>query len=162
MDNTAFDYYRKLEEKFDFYILGILVAICAFLGKTFFVDATTVRYTDLITISLFGLSTYFGFKRIETLVIFNRVNSKYLNKISEKDALLKIRENLPQMHTPTGVVITTENYNEYNEKLDVEIKIELSSLQKLRKNGMLCYQLRNWFAVMGFIALIAARFFFAK
>lgn len=67
--------------QFDRFVLGATLAGCAYLGQTIPYGQVGMNVSTLFLFSLLilGMSAYFGFKRIEVVLMARRANSNFLH-----------------------------------------------------------------------------------
>ena len=79
--------YRQANEKFDYFLTTVTIAMCGYLVQTY--DASGLKNLDvasifgMISICLFLISIFCGFRRMEKLIQAKRKNYDYL-KTSER------------------------------------------------------------------------------
>lgn len=81
--------FREASDRFDQFVLGALLAICAYLAQSnsyarIGCNAETVLFLSLL---FFVASAFFGFKRIEQVIVLYRINADYLHAVETKDAV---------------------------------------------------------------------------
>lgn len=74
-------YFREANDRFDSFVLAALLAICAYLGQSnpyapFGVNSETIFFLSLAS---FVSSAFFGFKRIEYVIVGYRLNHELLD-----------------------------------------------------------------------------------
>jgi hypothetical protein len=79
--------YRDAQEKFDMYVLGAVLAICAYLGQS--MPYAKIGFNPesvfLVSLILFVGSAYCGFKRMEHSIVHYRLNHQYLDGLEKQD-----------------------------------------------------------------------------
>ena len=120
--------FRDAQDRFDNFVLGALLAVCAYLGQSnpyapFGLNAETIYFLSLAS---FVLSAFFGFKRIEYVIVVYRLNHQLL------DAREKQNHNLAS---------------------DVS-----SALEEIKSKVLRFYKLRNALMFIGFGFYIAAKY----
>ena len=110
--------YREAQNKFDNFVLGALLAICAYLAQSNPYAPLGLNHETIFLLSLlsFILSSLFGFKRIEDVITGYRFNHILLDAGERNDINRK---------------------NEAKEKLNI-IKASAESNYKLRNKLMFC------------------------
>jgi hypothetical protein len=74
-----FGYYREGLQRFEYFIVGVSLALCGYVGQTLHPEKLTFlsAYTiEVISLALLILSAGVGFKRIESLVQIIRLNGQ--------------------------------------------------------------------------------------
>lgn len=120
--------YVEAQNKFDYFVLGLITAVCAYLAQSihFAPLGLNVASTFLLSFLCFGLAAIFGFKRVEWMVVAYRANHEYL-EAQEKNNIERV-----------GLV--------WKEMERIAIKVAHF------------YKVRNIFFFLGFVFYIAAKF----
>ena len=79
--------YREAQDRFDNFILAALLAVCAYLGQSnpyapLGFNAETIYFLSLAS---FVLSAFFGFKRIEYVIVGYRINHQLLESQAKQN-----------------------------------------------------------------------------
>jgi hypothetical protein len=79
--------YREAQDKFDMYVLGAVLAICAYLGQSMPYARLGINAESMFLLSLltFVTSAYFGFRRIELMIVGYRLNHSYLDALEKRN-----------------------------------------------------------------------------
>lgn len=119
--------YSDAREKFDYFILALIVAVLAYLGKDvrFEEIGSNISTIYLIALFVFAVAAVSGFKRIEYSIEFHRLNHLSL------DALEK-------------------GNDKGADSADVQVK-------KVADRCLIFYQIRNICFLLGFVCFIVAK-----
>ena len=76
----VFGHWRVAQDRFDHFVLAILIAICGYLAQTleFVPLGFNLQTVRILVLLLFGISAIAGFKRIEAMTISYRLNHQLL------------------------------------------------------------------------------------
>lgn len=152
--------WRESNEKFDYFILGIICALCAFVGQDY--NAAKFGFNpstlELIALLLLVLAAVAGFKRIEKTLSTTIVNQRQLHAYEARGGMV---ESLPAGRTvinkATGQTYTPEQTARRIDDLTKTISSLEKQLELAKRSAKVYYQLRNGLMLTGFLALIAAR-----
>jgi len=119
--------HSESREKFEYFILALVVAVLAYLGKDIQYERVgfNVSTVYLISMAVFSISAIAGFKRIEYSIEHQRLNYVELNASEKGDN--------------AGMVEASQ----------------LSDL--VARRALISYQVRNVCLIMGFICFITAK-----
>jgi len=86
----SYDYYREASQRFDYFVLAVSTALCAYIGQTLVPQKLNVSPYALEVLSLFLLvaSVIAGFKRIEKSVVSHRLNHTFLHLNEQRGQLV--------------------------------------------------------------------------
>ena len=120
--------YREAQEKFDMYVLGAVLAICAYLGQTMPYARIGLNPESLFLVSLllFVGSAYCGFKRMEYSIVHFRLNHQYLDALEKQDRQYAV--------------------------------VARSALDRNAPKVQRYYRLRNSFMLLGLVAFVAGKY----
>src|SRR5215510_10178260 len=85
-----FGYYKGLE-RFEYFIVGVSLALCAYVGFTLHPEKLTFLSTytiKVVSLALLIVSAGIGLKRIESLIQNNRLNGQLLDAIEKRGAVM--------------------------------------------------------------------------
>lgn len=123
--------------KFDHFVLGMLVAVCAYLAQSteFGVLGWNAYTLQLLSMLFLATSAFCGFKRIEWLNTAHRINGVYLDRKTE------LRESEQQTQS----------------QVEKELKAITDEMKSIRKKTKYYYRVRNWMMMIGFTSYLAAK-----
>jgi hypothetical protein len=153
--------WRQSSEKFDYFVLGITGALCAYITQTFkFMKlGVTPNSLEFIAFLLLCLAAFAGFRRIEATVAVYRTNHILLRG-GEKHG--ELTDNLsistkPLINRATGEVIPRD-VARANILAIRQTEPELRELaERQATSAGRWYTVRNWLLVAGFCALLSAK-----
>lgn len=84
-EKQVYSYYQAALEKFDYFILGVVILICGFLSKEieFQPIGSNIETIQLLSLLLFGLAGFSSFKRSESQISQYKYN--YMVLISKRE-----------------------------------------------------------------------------
>ena len=158
-DKLHFEW-RASTEKFDYFVLGIICALCAFIGQAYkpHGSMSISDALELISLLVLVLAAISGFKRLEQTILVSAVNSQRLHALEAKGGMVeKMQSGLSLINAATGDFYSPEQAVVRVQKLDKKIKLLEEPLQKHKQMALIYYKRRNLSALIGFLLLIAAR-----
>jgi len=159
-DKLHFEW-RASTEKFDYFVLGIICALCAFIGQAYKPqELLSIPETlELISLLVLVLAAISGFKRLEQTLLVSAINSQRLHALETKGGIVeKMQSGLSLINTATGDFYSPEQAKGRVQKLDQKIKALKEPLETSKRMALLYYKRRNLAALIGFLLLITARF----
>jgi len=93
---VEFGYYRESLQRFEYFIVGVSLAVCAYVGHTLHPEKLTFLSTytiEVVSLALLILSAGIGLKRIESLVQISRWNGHLLDAIEKRGAVMAAKPN---------------------------------------------------------------------
>ncbi len=156
--DKLFEASRDAQVKFDYFVLGIVGALCAFVGQSFEPsplgwNPSTMELTALL---LFVGSAVAGFRRIESTNQLMRMNSQYLRMQEEKGALKPTLGSSAINHS-TGEIYTPQQVVSKVAALAEIIPSFRGDIDKVGATTLRTYKFRNWLLLIGFLALLGSR-----
>jgi hypothetical protein len=153
---TTFTHYWESEQRFEYFIIGISTALCAYVGQTlqpqrFGYNAYTLEVFSLV---LVVTSVIFGFKRIEFGIWLTFLNHHWLHLGEIRGELASRPQGLfnketGDMWTPADI---DKKIKQINEELPETIKTIETAQAKIRY-----YKCRNVFLLLGFVGLFVSK-----
>ena len=158
-----YESWRLSTEKFDYFILGVLGALCAYISQTYSPEKIGVNpgTIELLAFLILILSVIFGFRRIEHINQSLSLNHQLLHSYEKRGNLSEVIEKGTGVNRETGEIYTTE----YAMKKSVALTNKIKTIDPLLKKSQIkaknYYNLRNYSMFLGFILLILAKLFSA-
>jgi hypothetical protein len=140
-------HFREASDRFDNFVLGALLAVCAYLaqsnpyGRIGF-NSQTLYF---ISLALFVLAAFFGFRRIEQTLTFYR-----FNVMSAENVTQRVLSKLGLSDLDKGLLEEA--------KKDSEKQI-LRGAEELKESSSLFYQRRNRVMFFGLAFYVSAQYF---
>jgi hypothetical protein len=158
-----FGYYREGLQRFEYFIVGVSLALCAYVGQTLHPEKLTFlsAYTiEVVSLALLILSAGVGLKCIESLVQISRLNGQLLDAIEKRGAVMAAKpdsEGLIIVKYP-GRLVTSEEAANWLRDLNDKIKVLHHMIEKETTRAESLYKWRNRLLLIGFCGLVCRRF----
>ncbi len=154
-------YYQGLQ-RFEYFIVGVSLALCAYVGYTLrpekltFLSAYTI---EVFSLGLLILSAGVGLKRIESIVQNIRLNGQLLDAIEKRGAIMTTRpdaEGVIVVKYP-GRLLTNEAAANWVRELNDKIRVlhHLIETETIRAEKL--YKWRNRLLLTGFCGLVLSK-----
>jgi hypothetical protein len=152
--------WRTSTEKFDYFILGVVCAICAFIAQGYkpaklgFNPATL----ELVALLIFVLAVVAGFRRIEQTLLVTVLNQRELHAFEARGGMIaKMPEGRTIVNEATGQIFTPDQATARVAELTKTIQDTKPLLATAKASAHIQYKRRNALALTAFLLLLAAR-----
>lgn len=152
--------WRTSTEKFDYFMLGILCSICAFIAQGYEPEKLGCNPSTLELVSLitFVFAVVAGFRRIEQTLLVTGLNQRVLKAVEAKGGMIAMMsEGRMLINKATGETFTPEEAQQRIVKLSITIQENQPQLESVKKSAYAQYKLRNYLALAAFLLLLTAR-----
>jgi hypothetical protein len=154
-------YYQGVQ-RFEYFIIGVSLALCAYVGYTLHAEKLTFlsAYTiKVVSLGLLVFSAGVGLKRVESLVQTSRLNGQLLDAIEKRGALMLSKpdhEGLIVVKYP-GRLLTTEAAANWVRELNDKIRVlhHMIETETIRADRL--YKWRNRVLLIGFCGLVLSK-----
>jgi len=154
-------YYQGLQ-RFEYFIVGISLALCAYVGhalhpeKLTFLSAYTI---EVISLALLILSAGVGLKRIESLVQISRLNGQLLDAIEKRGAIMTAKPNFEGLIIVKypGRLLTIEEAANWVRGLNDKIKVLHHMIENETTKAETLYKWRNGLFLTGICGLVLSK-----
>ena len=155
--------WRESTEKFDYFMLGILGALCAYLSQGYKPDRIGLnpRTVELFALLVLVLAAVLGFWRIEATNEATAINQRVLHKNERRGVLTAIIHNEPRLNVQTGQTYSPEYAASQMPVLNSEIQGLEAQLERAEGRAFVFYRCRNVLTLVGFMLLLAGKIFSA-
>lgn len=155
--------WRESTEKFDYFILGVVGALCAYISQTYKVERLGINpgTLELLALLTLVLAAVFGFRRIEATLLSAAINHRILHSNERRGVLVSVARSGPGFNTETGQTYTPEYASEEIPRINEQLKQLQPKLIAAQKDALRQYKLRNAFTLIGFLMLLAAKVYSA-
>ena len=159
----VYEKWRESTEKFDYFVLGVLGALCAYVSQTYKAERLGFNpgTLDLLAVLVLVLAAVFGFRRIEAVNLATRINHRILYANERRGVLVSVIQTGPGINTQTGQTYTPEYAASQVPQLTKQIEQLKPELEGAKKNAQRYYRLRNAFTLVGFLMLVSAKLYAA-
>ncbi len=154
-------YYHGLQ-RFEYFIVGVSLALCAYVGYTLHPEKLTFlsSYTiEVFSLALLILSAGIGLKRIESLVQTSGLNGQLLDAIEKRGAIMASKpdsEGLIVVKYP-GRLLTSEAAANWVRELNDKIRILHHMIETETTRAKSLYKWRNRLLLIGFCGLVLSK-----
>lgn len=152
--------WRESTEKFDYFILGIICAMCAFISQTYKpatlgVNAGTL---ELIALLVLVLAAVAGFRRIELTLLATMINHRELHANEARGGMVaKMGEQKNLINEATGHIYTPDAAAKRVAELTQAIEQLKVEKAPIKEAAFRSYKHRNGLMLIGFLMLLTAR-----
>lgn len=156
--DKLFEAARDAQQKFDYFVLGIVGALCAFIGQSFKpgelgVNPSTLEFASLLM--LVG-SAVAGFLRVEGTNQLMRMNAQYL-RMQEEKGMMTPTLGSPVRNSATGEIYLAQEIASKLGALEEVIPTVRAEMDKIGRATLRSYKTRNWLLLSGFLLLLFSR-----
>lgn len=152
--------WRASTEKFDYFMLGALGALCAFIGQGYKPSKLGLNPTSMELIALLALvsAVIFGFWRIEQCLLITSLNHKELYANETRGGMAaKMNDGLLVINEATGETFDKVQAAKRVAELTEIIHRTRQALEAAISEALKHYRWRNGLALTGFSLFILAR-----
>ena len=151
--------WRESTEKFDYFILGVVGALCAYISQTFKPERIGLNpgTLELLALLVLVLAAVFGFRRVEQVNLATLVNYKILQANERRGVLVSVIQKGTGVNTETGAIYTPEYAAQQIPGITEQLKQLQPKLASAQQRAQLHYKLRNGLILVGFLMLLAAK-----
>ncbi len=157
--DSLYHKWRESTEKFDYFMLGVLGALCAYLAQSY--KPSQVGFNpgtlELLALLTLVLGAVTGFRRIEATNLVTRLSHQSLYANESRGAMVSVIQNGPGVNTQTGQSYTPESALQETERLSQQLRVLTQQLELVKAQALRRYHLRNSLALIGFLMLLAAK-----
>ena len=155
----AYENWNRAQEKFDYFILGVIGALCAYLTQNLNPSALGLNpaTAELLAVVFLMSSAIIGFLRVETGITIFSINHKQLSLSEKKGGLVSNFQGAPLLNEETGQVFTAQQIVNELEVIDKAAPLLKSEIERLCEKSVFLYKLRNYFLLIGFSLLVLSK-----
>jgi uncharacterized membrane protein YbhN (UPF0104 family) len=157
-----FGCYREGLQRFEYFIVGVSLALCAYVGYTLHPEKfrfLSVYTIEVVSLALLILSAGVGLKRIESLVQVSRWNGHLLDAIEKRGAVMVAKPNSAGVIVVKypGRILTSEEASNWVRDLNERIPVLHHMIEKETTKADSRYKWRNRLLLIGFCALVLSK-----
>lgn len=148
-------------EKFDYFVLGVVGALCAFIGQGYRPVKLGLNpgTLELVSLLILVLAVVEGFRRIEQTLLVTSINHQRLHAYEVKGGLVSkmLQGGDMLINEATGQIF---NQNQAKKRVDEQTRIiqEIKPhLEAAKSAAFRHYRSRNALTLFGFLLLLTAR-----
>jgi len=155
--------WKESTEKFDYFVLGVLGALCAYISQTYKPERVGLNpgTLELLALLVLVLGAILGFRRIEAMNQATLINHRILHSYEKRGVLVSVLQNGPGTNTQTGETYTPEYAKHEITKLSQKLENLHPLLDASQAKALQHYHQRNILTLVGFLMLLAAKLFSA-
>jgi hypothetical protein len=152
--------WRDSTEKFDYFILGVTGALCAFISQTYKpvkigVNAGTL---EVIALLILVFAVIAGFRRLEKTLLITAINHQELHANEARGGMvanLKPAQNI--LNQATGQIYSPEAAATRIAALTKSIEQLQQQVAPVERAAERHYHVRNYLTLIGFLLVVAAK-----
>ncbi len=155
----AYEHYREALQKFDYFVTGLIGALCAYIGQTIHPQKIgfTANTLELLAFLILILSFFLCFKRIEkTIMVFNFGHKSHHFAELRGQLMQHLREQ-QIMYTVSGETLTKEVIKKQIDEIDRSIPEINDKLEKAKNATKKYYDYRNLLIFIGFVLIVVSK-----
>jgi hypothetical protein len=152
--------WRASTEKFDYFVLGVVGAICAFIAQGYRPSRLGLNPSTLELVALLGLvlAVVAGFRRIEQTLLVIALNQRELHANEARGGMItKMQDGRTLINEATGQFFNQEQAAKRVAQLARTIEETQPALEAAKVSALHHYKRRNALTLIGFLLLLAAR-----
>jgi hypothetical protein len=158
--DAAWEAYRETSQRFEYFILGVSVALIAYVGKT--LEPEKLGFTpytmEVVALAVLVASVIVGFKRIEQIILAHHINVDVLRFQDKRGHLAKaFIEGKEQLVPHLGERWTLPDMKTEIDNLDTVIPLHQKHVEKINVTISRLYRWRNRLLACGFVGLFLAK-----
>jgi hypothetical protein len=158
--SQAFEHYRDASQRFEYFVLGVSVALVAYAGQTLPPQRIGLNaYTlEIIGILLIISAIVISFKRLEKLIFGLQINLHLIDSRESRGLLAKaFIEGGNRMASERGELWKPEDMKKQVDEYDKIIPDCEKTIAEVNVVAGRLYRWRNWLLICGFVALFFGR-----
>ena len=155
--------YRKSSEQFDYFALGLISAIVAYLAQNVTVSLFSSFCYDIYLLSLAMLlaSMCYGFWRLEQSIVCTLINHTVLYCAESKGELVSaVSKGIPStgvLNTATGQLYGPQDISKRIAHYGNEMVVKEKELEEAQAKAFWYYKVRNRLFIGGFVGVLVAK-----
>jgi hypothetical protein len=152
--------WKASTEKFDYFILGVVCALCAFIAQGYKpaklgINPSTLEFVALL---VFVLAVVAGFRRIERTLQVTLLNHQVLHAYEARGGMVsKMSEGRTLINEATGQLFSPEQAQARVAELTKSIQELKPLLESAKARAHVYYTRRNGLSLTAFLLLLSAR-----
>lgn len=157
--DKVYETWRQAVEKFDYFILGVTGALCAYISQVYKPSQIGLNpgTLELLALLLLVASAVAGFRRVESTIQVTSLNHRYLRAQEERGVLISRANGGHLINESTGDILSPEVVAHQVQLATEAIPALRTQLESARNAAESSYSTRNGLLFVGFSALVAAK-----
>jgi len=156
---NAFEHYRSESQRFEYFMIGVSVALCAYIGQTIKPEKFAFSpYTlEVISVALIAASVVAGFKRLEQIVFGHQLNAD-LRYLEERcGTLVAAFGKGGFVDEGSGELWDRDAMKQEIENIQRVLPDRRRQLEDVQGKLSRLYRWRNWLLAIGFVGLLLSK-----
>jgi hypothetical protein len=159
--DKVYENWRQAAERFDYFILGVTGALCAFVAQAYKPAKLGCNPSslELLALMLLVFAAIAGFRRVEQVIFLNLLNHNFLRRNEERGTLVSksLPGGMPLVNSSTGEVIAPSQIPARVEALSKDLPALQTKIEEVKASAHRWYKVRNWLILAGFVLLVSAK-----
>jgi len=157
--DKVYDNWRQGAEKFDYFVLGVTGALCAYISQTYTPEKLGLNpgTLELLSLVLLVCAAAAGFKRVETVIEITRLNHWVLRANEERGELISKSRSQPILNKLTGDILSPQEVQQHLNALARSIPSFDLQVKNAQSSALHWYRIRNSLILVGFVVLVSAK-----
>lgn len=147
-------------QRFDYFVLGVSIALCAYIGQTISPQKLgwSPNSLEVASVIFLIISAFCGFKRIEARIRMDELNHEILDAYEKRGRLVSHGvTGRPFINQSTGDVLGPSELQEKKADIEKALPRFHADLAKVHERSENLYRWRNRLLAVGFIGLFLAK-----
>ena len=155
----AFEHAREAAQRFEYFILGVSVALCGYIGQTLKPQQLGLnpQTLEIASLVLLVASVIIGFVRLDQTVRIMKMNQKLLDLAEKRRKLVDALDGKPPRDAATGELFTPEEILAMIPDYTTQIRAQQREMDTVIAKQITLFWWRNGLLGTGFLALMAAK-----
>jgi hypothetical protein len=155
----AYEHYRDATQRFEYFILGVSGALCAYVGQHLTPQkiGLTPYALELFSLILLVSSVFVGFKRIEKVIVGHTLNHRLLYLSEQRGQLVTNFKGQPLVNALSGETLSAEATARRISEIEEAIPAHQEQFDRAAVQANRYYKIRNWLLATGFLGLLVSK-----
>lgn len=156
---VVFEQAREATQRFEYFVLSVSLALCAFVGQTLKPQklGLTPQTLEIISVLLLVASIIVGFKRLDQMVRVSKLNQRLLDVNEKRRKAVNALDGPPIREAETGTPFTPDELIAMLPGFNSQIVRTQEEMDAVVKSQVILFRWRNRLLVSGFLSLVAAK-----
>ena len=157
--DKVYETWRQAVEKFDYFILGVTGALCAYISQVYKPAQVGLNpgTLELLALLLLVASAVAGFRRVENTIQVTSLNHRYLRAQEERGVLISKANSGYLINESTGDILSPDMVANQIQVATEVIPALRTQLDRARNAAESSYGIRNVLLFVGFSVLVASK-----
>lgn len=158
--DKVYENWRQAAERFDYFVLGVTGALCAYLAQSY--KPAKLGYNpgslELLALMVLVFAAVAGFRRVEQTIVLSRLNHIFLRRNEERGVLTaRSAAGQPIVNESTGEIVAPHQIPARIDALSKDLPAMQSKIDQVANSAHRWYGVRNWLILAGFALLVGAK-----